>query len=442
MSGGTWTKQDKVRAGAYINFKNKNKETNLVNDRGVVGLPLVLPFGPEKKIIEIDNDTDLFAILGLEKADESVLMLKESLKKAQKVLLYRLNEGTKATKTVDSLTVSANWGGSKGNSIKIVIQTNIDDTSAFDVITYLGDTKFETQTVKTISELKANEFVKFSGTGATTPTVTAGFNLESGADGTATAKDYLDFLKDLELFNFHAVAIPFDDQSTKLVVKEFIRRLREDEGKRVQAVLPNYKEADYEGIISVKNGVIIENNIIIDKVKATAYIAALTASASYSTSNTYKSYDGAVDVDTRYTDKEIKEIINDGEIVFVNTIVNNQPKIIIEQDVNTFKTFNDDKGKSFKKNRVIRTLDGINNRIKARWEEAYIGDEDNTEDGRNLFRKDILNILETLQKDGAIKNVTIDDIEVLEGESMESVIANVAVQPVDAMEKLYMTVFI
>ncbi|WP_317118814.1 phage tail sheath C-terminal domain-containing protein, partial [Clostridium neonatale] len=222
----------------------------------------------------------------------------------------------------------------------------------------------------------------------------------------------------------------------------FIKRLREDEGKRVQAVLPNYKEADYEGIISVKNGVFIENNIQIDKVKATAYIAALTASASYSTSNTYKSYEGAVDVDTRYTDKEIKEIINDGEIVFVNTIVNNQPKIIIEQDINTFKTFTDDKDKSFKKNRVIRTLDGINNRIKARWEEAYIGNEDNTEDGRNLFKKDILKILETLQSDGAIKSVAIDDIEVLEGESIESVVANVAVQPVDAMEKLYMTVFI
>ncbi|CAI3616270.1 MULTISPECIES: phage tail sheath family protein [Clostridium] len=440
MSGGTWSKQDKVRAGAYINFKSKNKETNLVNDRGTVGLPLVLPFGPEKKIIEIDNDTDLFASLGLEKADESVLMLKEALKKAQKVLLYRLNEGTKATKTVESLTVSANWGGTKGNSIKVVIQTNVDEPSSFDVITYLGDTKFETQTVKTINELAANEFVKFSGTGA--PTLTAGFNLEGGTDGTATAKDYTDFLKQLELYNFHAVAIPFDDSSTKLVVKEFIKRLREDEGKRVQAVLPNYKEADYEGIISVKNGVFIENNIQIDKVKATAYIAALTASASYSTSNTYKSYEGAIDVDTRYTDKEIKEIINDGEIVFVNTIVNNQPKIIIEQDINTFKTFTDDKDKSFKKNRVIRTLDGINNRIKARWEEAYIGNEDNTEDGRNLFKKDILKILETLQSDGAIKSVAIDDIEVLEGESIESVVANVAVQPVDAMEKLYMTVFI
>ena len=168
MSGGTWTKQDKVRAGAYINFKSKNKETNLVNDRGTVGLPLVLPFGPGKKIIEIDNDTDLFVSLGLEKADESVLMLKEALKKAQKVLLYRLNEGTKATKTVDGLTVSANWGGTKGNDIKIVIQTNVDNTSAFDVITYLDNTKFETQTVKTIKELISNEFVKFSGTGAPT----------------------------------------------------------------------------------------------------------------------------------------------------------------------------------------------------------------------------------------------------------------------------------
>lgn len=436
MAGGTWSKQDKVRAGAYINFKSKQSENNQVSDRGLVGLPLVIPFGPEKQIIQIDNDTDLFNTIGIEKGESSILMLKEALKKAKTVLLYRLNEGVKATKTVSGLTVTSNWSGTKGNDIKIVIQTNIDDETCFDVVTYLGDTKVEIQTVKTIDELVENTFVKFQGTGSLT--LTAGFNLEGGTDGAATGQDYSDFLSELELYDFNAFAIPFDDASTKLVVKEFIKRLRDDEGKKIQAVLPNFKEADNEGTISVKNGVYIENNVHISNVQATAYVAAITASAGYATSNTYKIYEGAVDVDTRYSNKDIIGIINDGEIVFVN----NNKKVVIEQDVNTFKAFTDDKSKVFKKNRVIRTLDGINNLVKARWEEAYIGDEDNNEDGRNLFKKDVLKILETLQSEGALENVSIDDIEISKGVDADSVVVGIMAQPIDAMEKLYMAVLI
>ncbi len=435
MAGGTWERQNKVRAGAYVNFKSTYSD-KVINERGTVGLPMVLPFGLEKKIIEIDKDTDLFETLGIEKEDKSLLMLREALKKANKVLLYRLNGGTKASSTLGNLVITSKYSGTKGNDIRVIIQTNIDDTTYFDVITFLGDTKIDSEKIKSIDELVSNNFVEFTGTGELT--LSAGINLIGGEDKVATGEDYAAFLKELELYEFNAFAIPSNDSSIKKVAKEFVKRLRDEEGRKIQAILPEYKDADYEGIISVKNGVYIENNVHVSNLEATAYVAALTASASYATSNTYAEYEGATNVDVRYSEKEIIDTIEDGEIVFVK----NGQKVLVEQDINTLKTFTDDKNSDFRKNRVIRVMDGINNRIKAKWEETYIGKTSNNEDGRNLFKKDVLNILETLQAEGALENVTVDDIEVSIGSSKDSVVVNVNAEPVDAMEKLYMTVFV
>ncbi|MBW6408484.1 phage tail sheath family protein [Clostridium weizhouense] len=436
MSGGTWEKQDKLIAGAYVNFKSKKNEESNINERGIVGLPLVLPFGPEKKIIEIDNETDVLNTIGIENSDRSILMLQEALKKAKKVLLYRLNDGVKANKTLGGLTITSKWSGSKGNEIRVVIQTNIYDETAFDITTFLGETRVDIQTVKNIEDLTNNIFVEFTGTGALT--LSAGIKLEGGEDKVATGKDYSEFLKELELYDFNTVAIPYDDKSTKLVVKEFVKRLRENEGRKVQAILPNFADADYEGIISVKNGVYIKDNIHVGNIEATAYVAALTASSGYSQSNTYAVYEGAVNVDARYSDSDIKQIIKNGEIIFIT----NNKKVLIEQDINTLKDFTDDKKSDFRKNRVVRVLDGINDLIKNKWEENYIGKVSNNEDGRNLFKKDVLNILETLQAQGALENVTVEDIEVYSGNSKDAIVVNVNAQPIDSMEKIYMTVFI
>ena len=51
--------------------------------------------------------------------------------------------------------------GTRGNDIKTAVSANIDDESAFDVITYLGTDKVDTQTVKTAAELKDSDFCRF-----------------------------------------------------------------------------------------------------------------------------------------------------------------------------------------------------------------------------------------------------------------------------------------
>ena len=117
----------------------------------------------------------------------------------------------------------------------------------------------------------------------------------------------------------------------------------------------------------------------------------------------------------------------------------------IEKDINTLHSPypSADVNYSFTKNRVIRTLDGINNDIKALFEETFIGKVDNNGDGRNVFKASVISYLLTLQDMAAITEFnSATDIEVLAGNEIDSVVVNLAVKPVDSMEKLYMTVYV
>lgn len=435
MAGGSWTTQNKVRPGAYINFKSVGDATVTVADRGVVTMPLVLPWGPEKQIIEINAGDSLFDMLGIDITEGSALLIKEAFKRARTLLLYRVNSGAKATVTLGALTITAKYGGAKGNDIKVVIEVNIDDNAKFDVITLVGTREVDKQiAVSNIDGLVNNSFVEFSGTGALT--ATAGVSLENGSDTAPTNADYSTYLSKAELYNWNTLGVPTKDATLKSIIVNFIKRLREQEGRMVQAVLENYAEADYEGIISVKNGVILSDLTEITSDKAVAFVAGATAGANVNQSNTYSRYDDAIDVDTRYTNSEIEAALKNGEMVF--TI--NNGKVVIEQDINTLKTFTNDKQNYFRKNRVIRTLDGLDNDINNIWITKYIGNEDNNTDGRNLFKKDVIELLETYQGINAVENVVPEDVVINEGNDKDSVVAIVGAQPIDSMEKLYMTI--
>ena len=45
-----------------------------------------------------------------------------------------------------------------------------------------------------------------------------------------------------------------------------------------------------------------------------------------------------------------------------------------------------------------------------------------------------------MQANGGIQNFTAEDVEVLAGDSIDSVLINVAIQPVDSVEKVYVSV--
>lgn len=89
---------------------------------------------------------------------------------------------------------------------------------------------------------------------------------------------------------------------------------------------------------------------------------------------------------------------------------------------------------------MLRCLDDIANNSKKAFEDNFIGQINNDQDGRELFKADRINYFNALQGAGAITGFSADDLEISAGIEKDSIVLNVQVQPVDAMEKLYMTV--
>jgi len=435
MAGGNWTVQNKVRPGVYTNIVTAPKALGTLGERGIVSIPLLLPWGEPKVITTIEAGEDTMPKLGYPITDSALLLVREALKRAQKLLLYRVNAGTKAAVTSGNLTVTAKWGGVRGNDLTVVITENVDDEDLFDVRALLNGDEVDSQTVANIAGLVSNDWVVFSGTGALA--ATAGAPLVGGANGSTTNQDYLDYLVAIEPQDFNTIALPSTDVTAKGAFTSFAKRLRDDEGKKIQVVLENYPSADYEGVISVKNGVILDDGTTLTAAQATTWVAGATAGASVNESLTYAAYEGAVDVATRYTNSQIIAALQAGEFVFTA----NNGRAVIEQDINSLTSFTPSKGKSFAKNRVVRVLDGLANDYSRVFSRSYIGKVSNNADGRNLFRAECVNITNQYQNIGAIQNFDSQtDIEVSAGDDVDAVEINQWVQPVDSAEKFYFNI--
>lgn len=452
MAGGNWTVQNKIRPGAYIHFKSVEKPGRILGTRGVAIMPLPMSWGGQ--ITELFG-ADLegrgsIGKIGYGAYDEEAKVYRELLKGCYKAYIYRLDEGgSKALATLGNMHFSAAYPGILGNEITIVI-TKSNETGSFLVSTYFKGVVWDTQRIKTPEELVDNDFVKFKyqpGSGDETGEgeiesqeflTTAGLPLQGGKDGKVTEESYMAFLEEAEKRRWQTMAVMTEEENIKDRVASAIKRMR-DGGKKVQAVLYDYPQADYEGIISVDQGYKTKWETI-SPLTFVATIAGMTAGAAMNESNTYKVIQGAVDIINGKTHEQLEEGIQKGMLLISQSESGN---IVIEKDINTFVNVTLEKNASFSKNRVIRCFDEINNTIKSTWENHYIGKVDNNDYGRNIFKADIIHYLKELEELGAIQNFdSAQDIKISQGTKIDSVVVELYIAPVDAMEKLYMTVVI
>lgn len=338
--GGTWTSQNKILPGAYINFLTNAPLSITVGDRGIV------------------------------------------------VILQEVSKGTKGD--IYRLTAS--------------------DQSAWPAGVTTGD------------KLLASEALK----GAQTVLV---YNLG----------DVEDALEVLQTETFNVLCYPYDGAGSatiKAAIKTWVEAMRDDEGVKIQAVLANY-DADSEAIINVTQGVKLADGTELTPAQCTAWVAGVTAGANINQSNTGRKYVGAVDIVPRMTKTEMGTAIQNGEFIFkVDTAQN----VTAVYDINSLTTVTTDKGKAFTKNRVIRAIDGINNDITTIFESNFVGKIDNNPDGRSLLRATLIEYFNELQRLNAIQNFQPEDVTVSPGTDIDAVVIDCYIQPVDSVEKIYITV--
>lgn len=435
MAGGTYTTQNKIRPGVYINFVSEGQLPGTLGERGTASIALNLDWGAPKKMVTIVAGDNTQKTLGYDYTSSQMMLIREALKRAQKLIVYRLNDGEKSTVKAGVLTATARYGGIRGNQLTVTVEKNINNETLFDVTTLLDGTSVDKQTVSNAKELLANDYVVFSGEGALT--ATAGAPLVGGTSAAATNADHTAYLAELEALEFQTVGLISDEASLKSVYAAYIKRLRNTEGKKVQAVLANYPNADQEGVISVKNGVVLTDGTVLDAKKSVAWVTGATAGAAVNSSLTYTAYDDAVDVNGKLTHSETEAALQKGEFVF--TAVND--RAVVEQDINTFVSYTPEKARHFAKNRVVRVLDSIGNDMKRIFESYFIGKVNNNNDGRSLFRSQCIAYLDDLQNIGAVQNFNAQtDITVTAGNEVDSIVVELNVQPVDSVEKVYMKV--
>lgn len=445
--GGTFLIQNKVRPGAYINFVAVPQSLMNVSDRGIATMALPMSWGPEGEIIDILSsdltDGSSLAKIGYSSTDVESLLFRICLQNCYRLKAWRLDTGgTKATATIGTgetaLKPTAKYAGICGNDIKIVIVKDDDSGSTYTVETlYKGIRKDIQSKLTSPTLLEDNDWVDWNVTQQTVFTATAATSLAGGENGTVTESTaYTDYWAKMKTETWNTMGLLSEDATVKTAFCEYIKDLRENEGVKVQGCVYDKATYDYEGIISSDQGYKTEVEEI-SEVNFVAWVTGATAGAEINESNTHKTVQDAVEIIGELTNTEIIDSLQNGKFVISKL---RSGTIVVEKDINTLHTFTTDRSYDFSKNRVIRVLDEMGNTVMNTWDENYCGKLDNDADGRNVYKADLVSYGNTLQGIHAITNfLGADDIEVLMGDDVDSVVVNWPVQPVDSMEKLYMT---
>ena len=442
MAGGVWTTQSKVRPGVYIRFKSGTGLGLTVGDRGVVAICEPMSWGPVGQVMTVDNGADTTPYCGYPITDPGAMFLREIFKGTNRtsaprqVLLYRpsATSSSKASAEISPLTVTALYPGVRGNSITVIVTEDADNEDNFTVSTVVDGEIVDSQQATTVQELTANAWVTFSGTGALA--ANTGTALTGGTDGTVEATAYSTFLSVIEPYDFDILIYDGTDSTVLTAMQSFVKRLADENGQYCQLVAAGMTNPDSRFVIDNETGVTLSDGTELTKQQVCWWLGGAQAGAQYNQSLTYAAYPDAVTVSPVLTNSQAVAAINAGQF----TLFAEDNVVKVETDINSLVTYTQDIGKVYRKNRVIRLCNSIANDIYKQFSDNFIGVVDNDDTGRMQFRTAIVGYMTTLQNARAIQNFTAEDVEVLPGDDVDSIVVNVAIQAVDSVEKIYMTV--
>ena len=295
------------------------------------------------------------------------------------------------------------------------------------------------QTITAWRELEDNDFARFHTAQSVDedllPAV-SNFALTGGADGTVESAAYASFLVAIEPQQFDVIIYDGADAVVQAAMTSFVNRLANENGQYVQLVGANMTNPDTRFVTNVASGVVLDDGAELSPSQVTWWVGGALAGASYNQSLTYATYPGAVSVTNPMTNSEIIAAINEGKFVLFaeNGVVK------IEYDINSLVTYTPEIGRVYRKNRVIRLCNTIANDIYAQFSQNYIGVVNNNDAGRSQFRAAIVGYLLEIQAAQGIQNFDAEDVEVMAGNEPDAIIVNIAIQAVDAVEKIYMTI--
>lgn len=439
---GSFTAQNKVRPGAYVNVVGDGVVSE-VSNTGTLLLfsDQQLNWGATGAIA-LTASSDFKKLLGTGLTDPKLAALNESLKDAETVKFVNLNGGDKAKATADPFEVTAKYPGARGNDITVSIEADPKDNTKATVKTILGTEVVAEDQIAWAgrADYTGNDYIYVNPKSNSTASnfTTASVKLTGGKTTLADlASAMTDALNNEEFAVATTGGIRADSNAHALLVQG-IKRLREVEGLKVRGVVPFNVPANYEGVSQVANGYVLGDGTVISATLAAARFAGMSANADEVTSLSYANIDDAVAASPKLDDEETKKALTSGNVVFTTR---RGGSVVVEQDINSLTSFSSKKPNSWAKNRVVRVMDAVAQYCEDTFEDSFIGTQTNNAAGRDLFKANIASYLAGEEAEGAIEHFDpATDITVAQGADKDSVVVSLTITPTDSMEKLYMTI--
>lgn len=409
---------------------------------GVVAMPLALSWGA--KVTELSPSDDTRVSLGYRRSDPALKLVNEVLCHANKLILYRLGEGTQATGTIASgLTVKAAYGGARGNDISVIVEAADSD---WRISTYLDTVEMDSQTVAEAADFVPNGLITLEGSGALAAKT---IKLTGGADGDAESID--GFIAELPLHEYNLIAYTGTSAEDVQKLMGYVKERRDPEVcdmiQLVQSVTAADDPAVYHSTVGGKTAV-----YTLTAAEACATMAGILSRCGIENSATnFDDVAGWIDVSPRLTVEQQKARTRAGEILFV--LRGSVVKVLY--DVNSLTTITSERPKDWKKGLVVRTHDKYAKDLQLLLEEKVVGYRGtrsgirNSVEGRNLVKGMIAKMTaEEYVDPGYIARkseddpggFSADDISVRLGAERDAIDVKVGIKPNDAIDKIYVTV--
>lgn len=445
--GGSWNgNENKIIPDVYQRYSSQSGLSISPSTRGIVTIPLALSWGPVGVVQTIDAGEDMTPYTGYDATDASNRWVQEMLKGTNRtnapyrILLYRLGGtgGEEATVTSGSLTATAKYPGVRGNDITIVITELTDPENTFTVSTVVDGRIVDSQTAKTADALVANDWVTFSGTGALTATV--GAPLVGGVDPTSAASDYSDYVEAIEPYRFDAMVYDGNDPTVQTALLSFIKRYFDDNGRQAQLVAANLTNPDSRWANNITSDVVLEDGTELTPQQVCWWAGGALAGAQYNEDLTGATYPGAVQVKTKKKRSELEAGIQAGQWMLQD---DGNGTVSVVYDINSLVTYTSDITEPYHLNRTMRVAMVSGNDWNDEFSKYFKGVEDNNEAGRMNIKSTAVNYLLTMQDNNGIQNFDgKTDVQVYQGQKIDSVRIDAVLWPVGATNFIYVTWYI
>ena len=445
MAQGSFTDFDKIRPGAYVRFMATRTDADMLGANGIVATVLPLAWGADIVRLTADDVRGgrTLELTGYAMGAPELVSVQKALENAREVVIVRGDTGsTKATAAVSAvLTATAKYGGVLGNGITVTIEPFGE---SFVVITALNGTEVARSVGSTAEEIEDNIYVDFTGTGGLSEQVATA--LEGGSNGSVggwseTVEEVIGGL------NYDVIVMT---NPSKLVDFEKFLKKEHDAGRyRTGVAVGTYSsdsdDGNFEGLVKIDeaqypalarypNGT--EHSLTAGEVAH--WVAGLYAGTSINRGNTYAVVPYVVELEKAYNDEETIARLNKG---FFLLTYRRDGAVVVEQDINSLHIFSSMRTRAYSKNRTMRTLVYIQEYIADLFETGYIGKVNANEHGRSALSGDIVAFMMRLSDEGAIRNFNIsEDISIRMGAEPDTIIVDLFVQPMDSLEKLYLTI--